>query len=219
MQQHSTIVRLPNPADYEYDSMDEYARYFKSTMDTLTNLLGKPNQGEFGWTISNTGVILNQMGVLIKVKWGESIRILEDGSCHSLGKAEFEVTPPFESNDGFIINFLDKVLETQEHLDSSWGRFPELDDDLATTAYIRDQILCATDELHEVLECVDWKPWKAEKGIKDRDAFLEEVTDVVHFILGLYLAAGADGEEILHHFRKKSSENFSRLTNEDYLHG
>ncbi len=61
--------------------------------------------------------------------------------------------------------------------------------------YIRINVLAATDELHEALGEVDWKPWAHGKREVRKDAFIGELIDVWHFLMNLVLAAGYDAEE------------------------
>lgn len=115
------------------------------------------------------------------------------------------------------VRIVDKILEMQKELEDSWGRFPNLQDEAAVSDYIRDTILCVEDELHELLHEVNWKPWKAAGGIRNISNYREELSDVLHFVLDLYLVAGLTGEDLVNDYFIKHSKNMRRVTDEEYL--
>lgn len=107
----------------------------------------------------------------------------------------------------------------QKALEQAWGRLPDLTDAEAVSEYIRQTVLCATDELHELLHEVHWKPWKEGHGIRDVEAYREELADVVHFVLDLYLAAGLTGDDLVNDYFSKHHENVRRLIDPAYKEG
>jgi len=111
---------------------------------------------------------------------------------------------------------LSHMLELQRNIERVWGRLVDPDDPAAVSKYIREVVLCATDELHEVLGEVHWKPWKTTRGIKDMPKYREEMSDVLHFILDLYLAAGLTGEDIVQDYVAKHHENLRRNSSTEY---
>lgn len=111
---------------------------------------------------------------------------------------------------------LNFMLDMQRKVESAWGRLPDTNDPEAVSRYVREVILCTTDELHEVLAEVHWKPWKDKRGIKDLEAYREEMADVLHFILDLYLAAGLTGKDIVVDYMTKHYENMSRTSRQEY---
>jgi len=113
-------------------------------------------------------------------------------------------------------NGLDFMLGLQRNLENAWGRQVDPENPEAVSQYIREVVLCATDELHEVLAEVHWKPWKEARGIKDRHKYREEMADVLHFILDLYLAAGLDGQDIIMDYMCKHYENLERSMSAEY---
>lgn len=113
-------------------------------------------------------------------------------------------------------NHLETMLEMQRDVERAWGRLPDPADREAISRYVREVILCATDELHEVLAEVHWKPWKTPSGIKDMPAYREELADVMHFILDLYLAAGLSGEDIYQDYMAKHNKNMDRTKSTEY---
>jgi hypothetical protein len=53
--------------------------------------------------------------------------------------------------------------------------------------FIRWNVLALTDELHEALNEVGWKPWATNREI-DHEAFMKELVDAWHFFMNLMLA-------------------------------
>lgn len=53
--------------------------------------------------------------------------------------------------------------------------------------YVRWNVLALEDELHEAMQEVKWKPWLTEGhgDWVDRDAYVKELVDALHFILNL----------------------------------
>lgn len=141
---------------------------------------------------------------------GEAIKMAQQGAEES--EAE-------EARDALVTRRaegLEYMLELQREVESGWGRLPDTNDPEHVSRYIREVVLCATDELHEVLGEVHWKPWKDKRGIRDIRAYREELADVMHFILDLYLAAGLTGEDILIDYMAKHHENIDRTTRDSY---
>lgn len=58
--------------------------------------------------------------------------------------------------------------------------------------YWRTHVLACLDEVHELLDCVDWKPWSEGEGrIKvDKEVITSEVADILVFLGNLCFAAG-----------------------------
>lgn len=111
---------------------------------------------------------------------------------------------------------LNILLANQIEVEKAWGRLPDICDDDAVSSYIREVILCIEDELHEVLAEVHWKPWKISRGIKNIAAYREEMADVLHFILDLYLVAGLDGYDIAEDYLAKHDKNMDRVSSDSY---
>lgn len=75
--------------------------------------------------------------------------------------------------------------------------------------YIKDMVLAATDELHEALAEVGWKPWSTRREI-DRDPYVGELVDVQHFVLNLLIAVGVTPEEFFGRYTAKAAVNQTR---------
>lgn len=66
-------------------------------------------------------------------------------------------------------------------------------------------------EIGEVLQAdKNWKNWKKQKSEVDRDALLDELVDVWHFVVNMSLYLGFDFEDVANGFKKKNEVNFKR---------
>jgi dUTPase len=70
------------------------------------------------------------------------------------------------------------------------------------------------DELHEAMREVGWKPWATSRHF-NREAFVEEIVDVLHFVGNMLLTAGVLGVEDLaievwDKYQKKAAINLER---------
>jgi len=72
--------------------------------------------------------------------------------------------------------------------------------------FIRWNVLAAEDELHEALNEVGWKPWATDRYF-NRDAFVGELIDVMHFIANLLVTAGVTGDELSQRYHSKQQRN------------
>lgn len=172
---------------------------------------------EYSWYHEDGYFYLAQQGLWIKAN-EDVVLVRLGGDAYLVPRSTFdqkwkEATPASEHSP---VAALDTMLDLQREVESKWGRLPDPHDDEAISTYLREVILCATDELHEVLAEVNWKPWKKPRGIKDVAAYREEVADVMHFILDLYLAAGLTGEDIYQDYVAKHNINIDRTTNSQY---
>ena len=70
-------------------------------------------------------------------------------------------------------------------------------------------------ELGEVLQAdKNWKNWKRTKDANvDREALLDEVVDVYHFIINMTLYLGFDANDVINKFFEKNKVNFERQNN------
>jgi dimeric dUTPase (all-alpha-NTP-PPase superfamily) len=75
--------------------------------------------------------------------------------------------------------------------------------------YIRDMSLALTDELHEALNEVGWKPWATSRHL-NRAAYASELIDVLHFWCNLVLAADLSEQDILDLYFAKAEKNAKR---------
>lgn len=106
---------------------------------------------------------------------------------------------------------LDAIVMKQLGLQDRLGYdFTEMTIDQAID-YVKLNVLALTDELHEALaECHGWKPWTKGEHAIDRDKYLGELTDALHFLVNLYLVVGGRADEITALFMKKNAVNHTR---------
>ena len=216
-----TVVPVP---ECDLHSEEEHeVSLINRMMEDLEDLLGAPVPGatkDFSWCVVRDYVQINSMGILLKAYPGMYIAVDYSGvsmvvSKSTLDSAYVNVQSGVSSDSSII----DELLTLQTSLEQAWGRLPDLDDGAAVSSYIRQTVLCATDELHELLHEVHWKPWKEGHGIRDVEAYREELADVVHFVLDLYLAAGLTGDDLVNDYFSKHQENVRRLIDPAYKEG
>ncbi len=76
--------------------------------------------------------------------------------------------------------------------------------------FIHWNVTAATDELHELLGEIGWKPWAKSRHI-NLEAARGELVDAIHFILNLALVLGLDNAaEIIERYRAKHEKNAKR---------
>lgn len=190
--------------------------------ESATTVGSKPMY-DFSWSFHDNHFHLWEHGMWLQAKQGMML-IRAGREVNLVTQASFtkvyeervyeEATPAADS-----VAVLDTMLDLQRDVEQGWGRLPDPEDAEAVSQYLREVILCATDELHEVLAEVHWKPWKQSRGIKDVAAYREEVADVMHFILDLYLAAGLTGKDIYQDYVAKHNINIDRTTSSQYKEG
>lgn len=90
---------------------------------------------------------------------------------------------------------LGDFLRSQLHLQTnSFGDDPRNLRGEALADYVMWNVTALSDELHEALQEIKWKPWLTTGRGQwvNRDAFLGELVDAFHFLLNLILASAAD---------------------------
>jgi len=111
-------------------------------------------------------------------------------------------------------NWLSKTRELQENYYNV--DYPNLVGD-ELDKYVLWNVTAATDELHEALgEIPSWKPWTTSHGLMNRDAFIGELVDALHFIANLACAAGASDEELSTRYEAKMEKNRQRVLSQAY---
>lgn len=75
--------------------------------------------------------------------------------------------------------------------------------------WMRTNVLAAEDELHEALAEVSWKPWASAEFL-NREAFIGEMVDCLHFIGNLLAGVGCTDKELSEAYREKMSRNRAR---------
>lgn len=105
---------------------------------------------------------------------------------------------------------LDLILNSQRELQKKHFKtdISTLDPE-QRAAYIRDMSLALTDELHEALNETGWKPWATSRHF-NREAFIGEMIDVLHFWCNLILLANVSEEDIVNVYCAKAEKNARR---------
>jgi hypothetical protein len=76
--------------------------------------------------------------------------------------------------------------------------------------FIRWNVIAIEDEIHEALGEVSWKPWQTGEYI-NREAYVGELVDALHFLVNLCLAVGAGPDEIAERYFAKANKNKARM--------
>lgn len=76
--------------------------------------------------------------------------------------------------------------------------------------YVTMNVLAATDELHEALAEIQWKPWAKNRGDIIRESYVDEIIDTVHFVANLLTAVGVSDEEWQERYQAKQARNRAR---------
>lgn len=217
------VTVVPVPECDLHSEEDHEVSLINSMMGDLEDLLGAPVPGatkDFSWCVVRDYVQINSMGILLKANPGMYIVVDRSGVPMVISKSSLDsLYEDIQSGVSSDSSIIDELLTLQTSLEQAWGRLPDLTDAEAVSEYIRQTVLCATDELHELLHEVHWKPWKEGHGIRDVEAYREELADVLHFILDLYLAAGLTGDDLVNDYFSKHHENVRRLIDPAYKEG
>lgn len=105
-------------------------------------------------------------------------------------------TDLYEASQGFLED-MGPVLEATDE-----DRKPAID-------FIHWNVTALTDELHELLGEVGWKPWAKSRHI-NLEAARGELIDAYHFMANLSLVLGMDANEIMRRYHEKHAKNAKR---------
>lgn len=76
--------------------------------------------------------------------------------------------------------------------------------------YVRWNMLAAHDELSEALAEISWKPWASAEYF-NRDEFIGELVDVLHFVGNMLVAAKCTDTELNERYLAKMAKNRKRM--------
>jgi dimeric dUTPase (all-alpha-NTP-PPase superfamily) len=107
-------------------------------------------------------------------------------------------------HEAFVAQY---VLQRQ-----SYNTDPRNLSDQERAEWIRWNVLALTDELHEALNEVGWKPWATSRHL-NRDAYKGELVDAFHFFINLCLVAEISADEIIESYFRKRERNAARQVN------
>lgn len=109
------------------------------------------------------------------------------------------------------------LLSTRVLQRQSFGADPATLENAEKAEYIRWNHTALVVELSEALDEVDWKPWTVtQEGIRNREAFIGEMVDVLHFAANMLVAAGCSDEELTEAYEAKQQKNRDRMASGTY---
>lgn len=109
---------------------------------------------------------------------------------------------------------LSQMLGMQRNLQvESYGRDPGTMDMDEKIQFIKDMHIALTDEMHELLGEVDWKPWTHGERQINYDGAKKELVDVWHFFMNLMLVLGMSTDDLYKAYMKKRQVNADRQAN------
>lgn len=109
---------------------------------------------------------------------------------------------------------LSQMLGMQRNLQvESYGRDPGTMDLEDKIRFIKDMHIALTDEMHELLAEVDWKPWTHGERQINFDGARKELVDVWHFFMNMMLALGMSTDDLYKAYMKKRQVNADRQKN------
>lgn len=105
---------------------------------------------------------------------------------------------------------LHTIFESQALFQRHIKSHPEsMEDPEELIQYIKDMVLAAEDELHEMLGEIGWKPWATSRHI-NRDAVKSELVDTFQFFMNLCFAVGMSADELQFLHTQKLKKNYAR---------
>lgn len=106
-----------------------------------------------------------------------------------------------------LTQMMDEQLKLQ--LESYGGEHPSDGSEEQRIEFIRWNTLALTDELHEALAEVGWKPWASNRDI-NREAYVGELVDAWHFLMNLLLVVEVTPDEFYRRYMEKRYRNAKR---------
>lgn len=92
----------------------------------------------------------------------------------------------------------------------AYGKHPaKITDPEERIQFFKDMHIALTDELHEALAEMGWKPWATSNHFNE-EAVKGELVDAFHFFMNLCMAAGMDATELQAKYFKKRQKNIDR---------
>lgn len=106
-------------------------------------------------------------------------------------------------------DMLRQIFESQAHFQGLLGHAYDHMTDEEKVLYLKDQILALTDEAHEALNEIGWKPWATSRHI-NREEFAGELADILCFLVNLALGVGLTSEDFYRLHQEKALRNIKR---------
>lgn len=109
----------------------------------------------------------------------------------------------------------DDMLQLSFHLQRelqlrTYGADPgSITDPNERVQFIKDMTLALTDELHEFLGEVGWKPWATSRHVNE-EAAKGELVDAFHFFMNLCMVVNMNADELFIKYQEKRTRNQRR---------
>lgn len=115
------------------------------------------------------------------------------------------------TQDTDYIDRLGEMFELQGDLQKrAYGAYPsDIQDDEELIVFIKDMHIAITDELHEMLGEIGWKPWATSRHI-NYEAAQSELVDAFHFFMNLCMAFKMTPDMLFEKYKAKRLKNFKR---------
>jgi len=98
--------------------------------------------------------------------------------------------------------FFDEQTKLQEALGQPLGE---------GEAALKECVLAAQVELVEVLNEVNWKPWKKSKKVVNKELLVTELVDVFQFLVNGCIAMDIKEEDLMQAYAEKLKINYQRI--------
>ncbi len=149
-----------------------------------------------------------------KCKHTESDHVVMPGAFFACGQCDCKDF--MDANEK--IDRFDAIWEQQKsfmNLLREKRGFPEFPVDLTSKAgqkFLKQISYECADELHEARQHLKQKDHRAaDVGSVDREEYIEELSDALHFYLEIVIASGISKEELFAAYMKKGLENVRRI--------
>lgn len=106
-------------------------------------------------------------------------------------------------------DMLQNVFEGQAYFQGLLGQDYARMDTQELANYIKDQVLALTDEAHEALAEVSWKPWAKDQFV-NHAPLGGEAADILCFLVNICLAVGLTADQFYALWREKATRNIAR---------
>lgn len=109
------------------------------------------------------------------------------------------------------IDRLGEMFELQGDLQrNAYGSHPtDIKSEEERIQFAKDMHIALTDELHEALAEIGWKPWATSKHFNE-EAYKGELVDAFHFFMNLCMVAKMGPDELFEKYKAKRLKNIKR---------
>lgn len=137
-----------------------------------------------------------------------------------MNSGDVKVTVPVGCLLEHIVNGQKKLIEKYKDIEAkNLGRevhhYPLNLDKCQDQQHLKDLAWRVTEEIGEAMNCLKNKPWKNSQMLTDKEHYIEEVADALHFFVELCIASGLDTAEKIYeaYARKHAVNEFRQRTN------